>query len=135
MRKVLIILTMLYLLSLNFGCAILSSSSINKEARLKERIDAAYQYLKERDYDKFMNLTEVAKTFDATARQKAISHAKGFPIVIDFEVLEIKVDGDEAKVKIKEVILFSSKKIQRVHFDYWKYKDNDWYIYDFAKAW
>jgi len=134
MRKVTVFLTV-YLLSFNLGCAVLSSSTINKEARLRERIEAAYRYLKERDYERFIDLFEVAKTYDQAKRQEAMSHAKGFPSVIDFEVQEVKINGDEAKVKIKKVILFSGKKEQAVNFDYWKYKDNDWYIYEFVKAW
>jgi hypothetical protein len=137
MKKFAVVITLLCIFGFNQGCAAVSSTTINKEARLKERIEQAYKCFKERKHEDLLEYFIAAKSYDNAERQKALRLFSLTPIFIDYfmEVQEIKIDGDIAKVKIKEVAFFKDKREEDIHFDHWIYKDKEWYISTFAKDW
>jgi hypothetical protein len=59
---------------------------------------------------------------------------KSFPILIDYNIKEIKITGDKAKVKVAVMLILDDKRnLSEIFFDYWAFKDNDWYLLDFGK--
>ena len=139
MKKYFMIVLIL-LISLNQGCAMQTVSHINKEERLKERVEKAYQYYKERQFEKFINLFD-REFFAVTSKQERIAKfEEGLPILVAYKIKEIKINGEQAKVKLENTVKFEDKKTKEVLIvtdtivDYWVFKDNEWYLYEFGKG-
>lgn len=139
MKKYFMIVLIL-LISLNQGCAMQTVSHINKEERLKERVEKAYQYYKERQFEKFINLFD-REFFAVTSKQERIAKfEEGLPILVAYKIKEIKINGEQAKVKVENTVKFEDKKTKEVLIvtdtivDYWVFKDNEWYLYEFGKG-
>jgi hypothetical protein len=135
MKNKINIITIL-LLSFNFGClTMVSPTSISKEENLRKRIEMAYQYYQERNFDKFIDYFDAEISQD-TKRQESIDNAKrGFPILVSYRISKIEINGDTAKVKIECVFKLKGidKEEKEIHFDYWIFQDNAWFIYDYGK--
>ena len=118
----------------------LSSLTINKEAKLKERVEKVYQYYKERQFEKFINLFDL-DFFAFTSKQERIAKfEEGLPILVAYKIKEIKINGEKAKVKVENTVKFEDKKTKEILIvtdtivDYWIFKDNEWYLYEFGKG-
>ena len=141
MRKLTAILTLLCLCGFNQGCAIMSSTTINKEAMLKERVIQAYEYLKERN-DKFFNYSVKDESFDETKRIKMCSLLRNpcRPEMIKYVIKKISIDGDSAKVRMESTLQIKDKNNSAPQIDTFKqydclvFEDKDWYIIEFSST-
>lgn len=116
-----------------FGCAILNASENDKmEKRLRERVDGVYQAYKERNFEKLLNFDVI--DHDKKENRKRIDEMeKGYPILVDYKIKEVEITEDKAKVKVTITLMLNDKKDVSESFDYWVFKDNDWYLLDFGK--
>lgn len=135
-----VMIVLILLMSLNQGCAMQAVSHINKEDRLKERVEKAYQYYKERQFEKFINLFD-REFFAVTSKQERIAKfEEGLPILVAYKIKELKINGEQAKVKVENTVKFEDKKTKDILIvtdtivDYWIFKDNEWYLYEFGKG-
>jgi hypothetical protein len=136
MKKKFIIMLLLFF-CFSQGCAMKSASTINinKEGKLKERVEEAYQYFKERKFDKFTDYFE-PEISQAPDRQEDISKAnKGAAILVNYKIIKIEITDKKAKVNMEASFFEKGKEEKQIHFDYWVFRDNDWFIYDFGKMW
>ncbi len=118
-----------------FGCAMLNSSENDKmEKKLRERVAGVYQAYKERNFEKFMDFEKSDYDKKRTKKEIIDDLKKSFPILIDYNIKEIKITGDKAKVKVAVMLVLDDKRnLSEIFFDYWAFKDNDWYLLDFGK--
>lgn len=125
------IIILLLAFSASFGFSILNPGENNKmEKRLKERIDSVYQAYKERNFEKFLNYG----TGDYDNRAKKLDEIKKmYPILVDYKIKEIKITGDEAKVKVTITVQLNDVNNVSDSYDYWIFKNNEWHLKDFGK--
>jgi len=118
-----------------FGCAIFNSIENNKmEEKLRERVAGVYKAYKERNFEKFMDFEKSDYDKKRTKKKIIDDLKKSFPILIDYNIKEIKITGDKAKVKVAVILILDDKRnLSEIFFDYWAFKDNDWYLLDFGK--
>lgn len=116
------------------GCSIFISSEKHElEKKLRERIDGVYHAYKERDFKKFLGFCTSDYVKNEDRKKMIIQLEKGYPVLLDYDIKEINITGDKARVKIiLKVILHSAEDVSE-SFDYWVFRDNDWYLYDFGK--
>jgi len=136
LRKLTTILTLLCLFYFIHGCANMSSTTINKNARLKERIFQAYEYQKEKN-DKFLDYFVNSKSWDDNIRMEGRGLLRGSRPLIKYAIKGIGIDGDKAKVKMEAAIQMKDRNNSELQLDtfeqtdYWIFIDNDWYINEF----
>ena len=118
-----------------FGCAILNFGESDKmEKKLRERVAGVYKAYKERNFEKFMDFEKSDYDKKRTKKEIIDDLKKSFPILIDYNIKEIKITGDKAKVKVAVILILDDKRnLSEIFFDYWAFKDNDWYLLDFGK--
>jgi hypothetical protein len=133
--------TLIALLCFFYGCAVVSSSTINNEVKLRQRIEQAYNCLKEKKYDKFLNYIEVAQSYDNTKKNNALRVLSLSPIIVEYIIKDIEINGETAKVRIKITFQIENKKTNEIkrgeeeYFDHWIFINNVWYLSDFSKEW
>jgi hypothetical protein len=136
MRKLTATLTLLFLCCFIHGCANISSTTINKNARLKERIFQAYEYQKEKN-DKFLNYFVNSKSWDNNIRMEGRGLLRGSHPLSRYSIKRLEIDGDNAKVKMEVTLQIKDKNNSEQKLDtfeqcdYWIFIDNDWYVNEF----
>lgn len=117
-----------------FCCAMLDANEKDKmENKLRERIAGVYQAYKERKFDKFIDFSTIDHS-DREKRKKISDEMReAYPILVDYEIKEIIITGDKAKVKVAITLILDDEKDVSDSFDYWIFKNNEWYLFDFGK--
>ncbi len=110
-----------------------SQTKIN-EARLIDRANQAYNYLKERKFDNFIKILSNDESLE-TRKEIAIEAYKVFPVIIEYKLNKIEICGEKAKTKMAVDLKIGEKVINQTHFDYWIFQNGDWYINEFGKMW
>jgi uncharacterized protein YchJ len=123
------------LICLNLGCAMQAVSTIDNDAKLKEKVGIAYQYYKERDFDKFINCFEPEISQSSEIQEDINKAKKGAAVLVNYKIIKIEITGTKAKVNMEASFIVKDKEVKQMHFDYWVFLNNDWYLYDFGKMW
>jgi hypothetical protein len=126
-------------MSCYLGCSILLSSTIDKKTILTKRVEKAYEYWKERRGDKFMDLYYDEFYKKMSTQEKIDKFERWLPNLVEYNIKEIEISGENAKVKVDCVGKFGKEPgevliIKNTNVDYWIFKDNEWYLYNFGKA-
>lgn len=116
------------------GCTIQNvSKNIKIEERLKERIDGVYLAWKERDFDKLLNYGPIDKIKNEDRKERIDEIQKVYPTLVDYHVKGIEVTDHEARVKVLVTVTIDGVKHVVESYDYWVFKENEWYLLDFGK--
>jgi hypothetical protein len=60
--------------------------------------------------------------------------------LVEYRIKEIKINGEKAIVKVENTYKFESKETKEIlimkdiSVDYWIFKDDEWYLYEFGKG-
>ena len=134
------IIILLFFVSCYQGCLMFSSSTIDKETLLKGRVEKAYQYYKERQFENFVYLFDSGFSTATNKRERIDKCEKGLPILVKYKINEIEINGEKAIVKVENTYKFESKEtkeiliVEDISVDYWIFKDNEWYLHAFGKT-
>jgi len=115
-------------------------STIDKNIMLTKRVEKAYQYYKERQFEKFINFFDRGFYAGINKRERIDKFEKGLPILVEYRIKEIKINGEKAIVKVENTYKFESKETKEIlimkdiSVDYWIFKDDEWYLYKFGKG-
>ena len=138
--NIFIILALLFFVSCNQGCLMFLPSTIDKNIMLTKRVEKAYQYYKERQFEKFINFFDRGFYAGINKRERIDKFEKGLPILVEYRIKEIKINGEKAIVKVENTYKFESKETKEIlimkdiSVDYWIFKDDEWYLYEFGKG-
>ena len=113
---------------------ILGCENNDMENKLKKRIDGVYQAWKEKNIEQLLDFgsPEIDKTESRKERLDEIK--KMYPVLVNYKIREIKITKDRAKVRVTTtVILDNNKEDVSDEYDYWIFKNNEWYLLDFGK--
>jgi len=66
-------------------------------------------------------------------KEKIEGMKKVYPTLINYSIKEIDISENKARVKVLITVILDDKKTESEHYDYWSFKNNEWYLVDFGK--
>lgn len=131
----------------------------NLEGKLEKRVNKLYTHLQNREFEQVWEMgfkegwetdfERMQETDFEQMREMGIE-AEGRPPkdvfvemakamqsfrIISFNIESMKIDGNKAKVRIKMVTEEKGQvDTDYFHYDYWVYKNGDWFLEDFART-
>jgi hypothetical protein len=104
------------------------------EKKLREKIECVYKAYKERNFEKLLSYSATENNDEKEDMERRIREMNElYPVLVDYEIKEIKIEGDKAKVKVTMTVILDNVKNMSDSYDYWVFQNNDWRLSDFGK--
>lgn len=137
MKKRLILV--LLLIFLHQGCATEGENDDLTIKRLNKRVEEAYQYYKERNFESFLGMFE-SSFYEDRGKQKEIDVFKNeLPPLDKYEIKEITINGTNAIVCVNNTMKFEDEGrkailVTEMICDHWVMEEGEWYIREFGRG-
>ena len=125
---------MLYFILINiFSVVDGSSENMPQKERLISRIESFYNNWKENKYEICWGF--FLKESGVLDKESFVNNFKQMPSVDKYKIISFEMKDDTVKVKMSTNLIENGKDLlgADISYDYWIFKNNEWYLYDFFK--